>query len=42
LLAAALYHAPLVQGSQRGADSWQRIAGALDQIKTHHLERSVH
>jgi len=39
---AALNQARLVQGSERGADSWQRIAGALNQIKTRHLASCVH
>jgi hypothetical protein len=39
---AAVNHVHLVQGSPRGADAWQRIAGALKQIKTRHLECAVH
>jgi hypothetical protein len=39
---AAVNHAQLVQGSARGTDAWQRIAGVLKQIKTRHLERAIH
>ena len=39
---AAVHHVRLVQGSQRGADAWQRVAGALKQIKTRRLQRAVH
>lgn len=39
---AAMNHARLLQGSQHGADAWQRIAGALKQIKTRHLQRALH
>lgn len=39
---AAMNHARLVRGSRRGEDSWQRIAGALNQIKTRRLTRAVH
>lgn len=39
---AAVNHARLVQGSPRGTDVWQRIAGALKQIKTRRLDRAVH
>lgn len=39
---AALNHARMVQGSERSADSWQRIAGALKQIQTRRLQRAVH
>lgn len=39
---AAMNHARLVRGSRRGEDSWQRIAGALKQIKTRRLTRAVH
>ena len=39
---AAVNHARLVQGGPRGADVWHRIAGALKQIKTRHVERVVH
>lgn len=39
---AALNHVRLVRGSRRGEDSWQRIAGALNQIKTRRLTRAMH
>jgi hypothetical protein len=39
---AAVDHVRLVQGSPHGTDAWQRIAGALKQIKTRHLERALH
>ena len=39
---AAVNHARLVQGSQNGEDAWQRVAGALREIKTRRLTRAVH
>ena len=39
---AALNHVRMVQGSNQGADSWLRIAGALHQIKARKLKRAVH
>ena len=39
---AAVNHVRMVQGSPRGAEAWQRIAGALNQIKTRRMARAVH
>jgi hypothetical protein len=39
---AAMNHARLVQGSPSGEESWQRIAGVLNQIKVRRLKRAVH
>ncbi len=39
---AALNHARLVQGSPRGEQAWQRVAGALKEIKVRRLTRAVH
>ena len=39
---AAVNHVRMVQGSPRGAEAWQRIAGAIKQIKTRRMARAVH
>ncbi|MBV9548560.1 MAG: hypothetical protein JO256_02675 [Alphaproteobacteria bacterium] len=39
---AALNHVRLVKGSPSGEESWQRVAGALHEIKTRRLTRAVH
>jgi hypothetical protein len=39
---AAVHHARLVQGSQRGEEAWQRVAGALNEIKLRRVTRAVH
>lgn len=39
---AALNHARIVQGCPQGEEVWQRIAGALKQIKARKLQPAVH
>ena len=39
---AALDHARLVQGSVQGEAAWQRVAGALNEIRLRRLKPAVH
>lgn len=39
---AAMNHARLVQGSPRSEAAWQRVAGALDEIRVRRLQPAVH
>ncbi len=39
---AAVNHARLVQGSPRGEETWQRVAGALNEIRLRRLTKAVH